>query len=346
MNMKAFEEELAHSDVFTQYSLRSTFFVRRIRSIKLHEVILEVQKLTKLKKSFIWDDLPSLGIEQKAWGILVANKINPVTYFCHPRVITEQPRLLLYYRTLALISQKGLSSIIGGGIARLEAGYNTKVSEEWVAQCAFTLNRILCIMIDSAPELSSKEFAGFQFASAGSSIQGSWNNAIGDEGERSVMTMIVNNLRNEIAQCVLKTGKSWEYAKDKHEALIHLLDDIKVIRFKQGYHLVVSSEPDLSLHNPENTPEIAIEIKAGADPAGALERLGAAMKSFENDRNLNPRVKTVYVVRSMTPELQRRISQTNPFDFTFTLSDMMLKEEVQKRFVNLLLRSMLGKKKP
>ncbi|MCK7511704.1 MAG: hypothetical protein MZV70_51770 [Desulfobacterales bacterium] len=56
---------------------------------------------------------------------------------------------------------------------------------------------------------------------------------------------------------------------------------------------------------------VAVEVKAGGDPAGALERLGAA-KSFEDDRNLNPRVKTVYVVRCITPELQRRISQNNP----------------------------------
>jgi hypothetical protein len=88
---------------------------------------------------------------------------------------------------------------------------------------------------------------------------------------------------------------------------------------------------------------VAIEVKAGADPAGALERLGAAMKSFENDRAINPRVKTVYVVRGLTPELRKRISQGSPFDHTFSLAEILADSKTQQVFANLVLRVMLGK---
>lgn len=117
--------------------------------------------------------------------------------------------------------------------------------------------------------------------------------------------------------------------------------DIKVIRLKQGYHVVFSSEPDVSLRNQNDLPVLAVEVKAGTDSAGALERLGAAMKSFENERNLNPRVKTVYVVRATTREVQSRISQTNPFDYTFGLNQLMHDERTQRTFANLLLRTIL-----
>lgn len=45
--------------------------------------------------------------------------------------------------------------------------------------------------------------------------------------------------------------------------------------------ILFSSEPDISLLNNQGTTIGVIEVKGGADPAGALERYGAAKKSFE-----------------------------------------------------------------
>jgi hypothetical protein len=84
-------------------------------------------------------------------------------------------------------------------------------------------------------------------------------------------------------------------------------------------------------------------VKAGWDRAGALERLGAAMKSFDQDRNINPRVKTVYVVQCMTEQLQKRISQNDPFDYTFDLSELLGDETQQRIFSNLIVRTITGR---
>ena len=140
-----------------------------------------------------------------------------------------------------------------------------------------------------------------------------------------------------------KDGSPSDYKPKKHAELIDRIDEVRVVRLKQGYHLVFASEPDISLRNPKDLPVVAIEVKAGTDTAGALERLGAAMKSFENERNLNPRVKTVYVVRAITPEVRKRISQTKPFDYTFGLAELLADEKTQRVFANLLLRVVLGK---
>lgn len=345
MARKNFHKELVVSDVFAQYSLRSTFFVRRLRGMRLWDAIGQVHRLTKVEGSFLWDDRASWGIDQNAWDRVRAKQINPLLVFCHPRAITEQPQLLLYYRTAALISQKGLKSLIGGNVEATEAGQLEQLDDEWLKQAVVALNSLLSAVVNAAAELEQRDLAGFQFASAGATIQGAWNNAIGSEGEAAVRSILVNHLRDELLQIVWQDGKSTDYASELHTDLLDRIADVRVVRMKHGFHLRFASEPDISLRNVSDVPLAAIEIKAGADPAGALERLGAAMKSFDNDRNLNPRLKTIYVVRCITPELQKRIRHNNPFDHTFGLSELLVDERTQRTFANLVLRAVLAQRK-
>jgi len=287
--------------------------------------------------------LDSTGIESDAWQRIAEKRINPFLVFCHPRVLSEQPRLLLYYRTLALISQKGLSALVGGNVAAVEDGRVEKFDSEWLTKVVVGINSILSTIIRTAADIAAQDFPGFQFASAGATIQGSWNNAIGSEAEAAIRTILVNNLRDEIVQIVWRDGSTTKYAPGFHTDLIDRIAEVRVLRMKNGYHVLFAHEPDVSLRNSKDIPIVAVEVKAGADPAGALERLGAAMKSFDNDRNVNPRVKTVYVVRCITPELQKRISQNNPFDYTFGLSEILADRTTQRTFANLLIRAMEGK---
>lgn len=157
-------------------------------------------------------------------------------------------------------------------------------------------------------------------------------------------TILTNHLNDEIAQIVWKDDTTADYTPELHTELIDRIGEAKVIRLKNAFHLVFASEPDVSLRDPKDQPVVAIEVKAGADPAGALERLGAAMKSFENDRALNPRVKTVYVVMSLTKAVQDRINQARLVDHTFELAPLLVDETTQRRFTNLLVSVMLGRK--
>jgi hypothetical protein len=343
MVIDPFLRQLVETDNFAQYSLRSTFFVRKLRELDLWRVIQEVRKLVQVSASFEWDNLPTLGIDLAAWERIENLRITPVLFFCHPRVLAEQPRLLLYYRTIALISQKGLGSLVGGGVAGIEEGRVEQVAEQRIRQLVQALNSILSVIAKSTPDLQAEQFAGYQFAAAGATIQGSWNNAIGEEGIAQVRTILIEHLRDEIVQIVWRDSTSTSYRAQDHAALLARVADMRSIRLKDGYHLLFGSEPDISLRDSKNVPIVAMEVKAGNDKAGALERLGAAMKSFENDKNINARVKTVYIVRAMTPELQTRISQGNPFDHTFVLGELLANARTQKTFANLVLRAILGK---
>ncbi len=235
--------------------------------------------------------------------------------------------------------------LVGGNVANVEAGKVETLDRKWLDKVVIALNSIASTIIKNSAEIDAYALPGFQFATAGATIQGSWNNAIGAEGEAAVRTILINHLRDEIVQLVWRDGSTTPYAAEQHTSFVDNINDLRVLRLKPGYHIQFGSEPDVSMRDPTDVPVVAVEVKAGADPAAALERLGAAMKSFENDRDINPRVKTVYVVRCMTPELQNRINQGSFFDHTFALSELLVNETRQKAFANLFLRVVLGKRK-
>ena len=343
MTLSSFHKQLLASDDFAQYGLRATFFEKELRSLRMWELIHEVQQLAKVSGSFDWGDRKKWGIDEVAWARVESKQISPLSIFCHPRVLSEQPPLLRYYRTISLISQKGLSSLVPGDIAKIESGKIDRIEPGRVSQIALALNCIVSIVIKTAAEIDERDFVGFHFATAGVGVQGSWNNAIGAQGEEVIKRILVNNLRDEIAQIVWRNGKTLDYTPGAHSEVLDRIKEIRVVRLKDAFHLLFSSEPDVSLRDPRDLPVMAIEVKAGTDTAGALERLGAAMKSFENDRNLNPRVVTVYVVRCMTPELRKRIQENNPFDYTFGLTELMADEKTQLTFSNLIVRALTGK---
>lgn len=212
-----------------------------------------------------------------------------------------------------------------------------------IAEITVAINEAICAALRSFLGQQDAFILGFRHAIAASRLQSFWNDATVAEGSATVNAMLTNLLRNEIEQLVWKNGKSTAYSQENHAEILDQIADVRVVRMKNGFHLLFANEPDVSLRDKEDRPVLAMEVKAGHDTAGALERLGASMKSFDNDRSINPRVKTVYVVRAMTPELESRIRHGSPFDYTFGLSELLADGKAQARFANLVLRTALGK---
>jgi len=341
---RGFAKLLAKSAHFANYSLRSQFCVRRLRELSFLTVADEVRKLLPLKDSFKWTRHESFGIDKVALKSVVASGIEPLVFFLHPRVLSEQPSLLLYYRCVAMISQKGLARLVGGSVAAIEGGKAKTIDQELQTRLVVTVNRLLSLVATSfveLQELKESHLDAFLFAQAGSQIQGSWNNAVGEQGERAIREMLVRHLHNELVQVVWKDDSSVDLDKISAAELLAHAGTIKVLRMKKGFHCAFGSEPDVSLRNADDMPLLSVEVKAGSDPAGALERYGAAIKSFEHEKGLNPRLKTVYVAACITEEVRRRLSQDNPFSHTFLLGELLADARKQKRFANLFVDQML-----
>ena len=79
-----------------------------------------------------------------------------------------------------------------------------------------------------------------------------------------------------------------------------------------------------------------VEIKAGIDPAGALERLGAMMKSFENIRSESSEAETILVASCITDEVDQRLRGMRGVR-TFIMTDVIQNRKSQgKRLMNIM----------
>jgi len=334
---------LDRSAQFANYGLRSQFFARKLHQLSFLCVVEEVRKLLPLKDSFKWDQKSSLGIDGEVFDRVVRHGIQPLLFFVHPRVLSEQPSLLLYYRCVAMVPQKGLTRIAGVGAQRIETGKATKVDKGLLQRVVITLNKLLSLLARSfleTEDLKGEHLQAFLYAQAGSQIQGSWNNAIGEQGETAVKEILVRELQPHLRQIVWKDDSSTDSGNARSGELFERLGEIKVLRLARGYHCVFGSEPDVSLRDPEDAPLLSVEVKAGSDPAGALERYGAAKKSFDHEQGLNPALKKVYVAACLTEEVHRRLDQENPFSHTFLLAELLAERDTQRRFANLFVNEM------
>lgn len=92
-----------------------------------------------------------------------------------------------------------------------------------------------------------------------------------------------------------------------------------------------SSEPDISFQ--KNNELIAtVEIKGGIDPAGALERYGAAKKSFEHAVSQSGRCRNFYLGGVFTEELERRINSDRLVEKTYNMIMILNDKELRDDF--------------
>jgi hypothetical protein len=76
-----------------------------------------------------------------------------------------------------------------------------------------------------------------------------------------------------------------------------------------------------------------IEIKGGIDPAGALERLGAAIKTLQRVKQKFEGCITILLIRrsSITEGVERDIERSRAYiDVWFTIEDFLNKPEIQE----------------
>ena len=108
---KALQQEAERA----RYALRSSYYYRMDG---LWDGLLEM--LNGVAEPD-WAGRAGWGISETAWARAQQTGAAPVSVFCHPEVITAEPRLIAYYRHLAVIPQKGMQTL-GVNTANLEQG--------------------------------------------------------------------------------------------------------------------------------------------------------------------------------------------------------------------------------
>lgn len=322
------------------YMLRSTFFYNRLRSEGYFDLFMQLQSFSSLEGSKLdWSKRKEWKISNEAWAMLQNASIPPEMVFVHPKTLQLNPSFLKYYRSVAMIPQKGLKSL--AKFSNVDSVENGKVpagklTAATIGNLVCAINEIASMVVTLSSNLNTKEIEGMMYASAGTKIDGSWRNSIGDEGERVIRSIIIKELykNGEISTVKGKDKILTPVTKDNYNTLKENVASIKEINLVNGYSILFSSEPDVTFYNPKGEIVGIIEIKAGIDPAGALERLGAMEKSFTNTLDEYPNAVTILVASCITEEMEKRLGESMLVRQKYVTSNITSSDTEQRKFVN------------
>ncbi len=110
------------------------------------------------------------------------------------------------------------------------------------------------------------------------------------------------------------------------------------MQLKDGRILIFADKPDVALYQYSEI-QAAVEIKGGIDPAGVLERIGAAFKSLHRVREENPRSTTILILQgvSLTKKAKQDLEiNRNVVTDWFTGEDVLENESKREKIFRLL----------
>lgn len=325
-----------------QYELKSTFFYNKLTSNGYFKLFKDIEVVALVEgRTLDWSKREEWGISSDAWELIEKRHISPVLVFVHPKILRLYPTYLKYYRSIAMVPQKGLKAISHiSNVESIEAGQvdTTRIRQETIHKLVSVLNEFISLVVNLSSGITENEIQGMMYATAGTNIDGSWRNQIGNEGERVIRSIIFKELGKlgDISSVVDKDQLTIPKDEINYDRFLTSIGEVKTINLKNGYSVYFSSEPDVTLFAPDGSIVGVIEIKAGLDPAGALERLGAMFKSFENTLAEYPTAVTVLVISCITHEVRRRLDASMVVRQTFVTTDITSGDSEKRKFVNRL----------
>lgn len=326
-------EDLEREARRASYGLRSTFFYRKLYELDFMGFSNQIATLIEKDVPSAWDLRQEWAISESAWTQIWRAGLQPLRVFCRPDIVAEQPRLLGYYRSLAAIPQKGVQALTGLAPSVFEQRGRLLRVESALVLARLT-NEHISAIIDSAVQITAADLDAMVFASAGAQIDGSWRNAIGVEADAMVRRFIIGEL--------MRRGKVVALVRRGHEVPLAEVDETDIAARVSEFERVLldndasirfGSDPDVSLWGPSGVLAGVIEVKGGTDTAGALERLGAAHRSFLAAQETNPFVSTIFISGCITTEMQRRIDDAkrlnHVFEHVIHLSEVLASEDAR-----------------
>jgi hypothetical protein len=295
---------------------KSEFFHQKLHEWGLLEIAYELEGIKG--EDLEWD-LENLNITTKAWNRVIHRGIKPIRVFAHPEVLKKNPKRVGYYRMLAMVSQKSMARV-GLSINRYEEG-RSHLDDNAALEISKHLNKIVSILIEHDEKMDGREFDLWRGMAAGSQAQGSWQNTKGDRAEVVIKELIERRVREKGLVLEEKSHGKGETLKLKDERL-----------------LILGSEPDIGIYK-DDIIQIAVEIKGGIDPAGVLERFGAALKSLRRAKQENPNSVTILIMQgvSLTSKANEEIDKSKSIiDHFFTIEDVIGNEDVRAHLFRIL----------
>ncbi len=285
--------------------------VRGIVEAMVGEVSFEPPLEAYLISQDSWDHVADLGIE-------------PALVFCHPDMLEKEPFVSLYYRGIGGLSLKEVQ-IQARSVTTWERDPASRKRKPRLTSSA--ANDVACLyncVTSSIIENTSNWVLenGYRtiIASLGISFDGTMRNRIGQEAEQRVRRLLLRFC-----------DKHGLLVEPDYPSLDSPIEGGSQWRLREGVVMAFGSEPDVAFRK-EGSLESTIEVKGGTDPAGALERLGAAVKSATAALADNPRCKNFLVAGVITDEMRHRLEQERLFEKYFNMVELLSDEARQREF--------------
>lgn len=255
-------------------------------------------------------EIETLMISAAAWDRVRELGVSPAIVFAHPDILRAHPTTSLYYRGIALLSQKRVAQA-AVSVSSWEKGTRQKaISHQSAYRVACLYNTMISLIIEGSSDWTLDNGYRNILATMGITLDGMFRNRIGDVAEALVKGRIVSWLKEK---GLIPTDNP-EYGR-------YLLPENTLMHF--------GSEPDIDFVRNERLIA-TIEIKGGRDPAGALERLGAMTKSFAETP---PGCVNFLVAGVITPEMQSRLDAMGNVK-VYLLDEIAQDEEHWRDFTN------------
>ena len=246
-----------------------------------------------------FEPIEDLMISRNAWDHVVASNYEPRQVFAHPRILMAIPETSAYYRNMAMLPLKRVSDLAVSVESWESPTKNARVTEERATMVAHLYNAVNCSIIEGRTDWTLQNGYRNMIANMGIGLDGTMRNIIGQDADNMVKTRMFEWL----------TANGLVIDGDPFNAGADLVND---------YEMRYGSEPDIEFWR-DSVMVSSIEVKGGRDPAGALERLGAATKSFDN----TPSSCVNFLVAGViTAEMQRRLDAIGTIR-VFTLDDVI-----------------------
>lgn len=246
-----------------------------------------------------------------------------------PSVLQHAPPLIGYYRMLLGISKKDFQQTnkLGYGPwlnAEERGAIPGRLADHLPDFCAALIEPLVKVVY-AMNTFNDKDLSDLTLLTLGPTLQDGRNNAIGSEAS----TEVFESLRTLVSAWIT-------------------FDSERLIRFEipngQAFVLIEGSDPDVRLdvtvHNGEEVPIIAVEIKGGKDASNAHNRAGEAEKSHIKARIAGYRHRwTIMVMRGLDP--QRLREETPSSTELFDASDVIEQagsdwEALRERFLGII----------
>ena len=292
---------------------RSLLIVTALRDRKDLQVL---EALRGFDGGLVWEPLSELMIDDEVWRYAVETMgYDPKLVFCHPEVLLHDPRTSLYYRGMCALSLKAVRDYFGA-VDNLERGNRrARLGQDKALKMARTYNTFICSLIKNSADWTLENGRRTIIATLGITLDGVMRNKIGDIAEQRVRILTMEWV---LDHGLLVTPQLTR--KQIREALPVACELVG------GVMMEHSSEPDISFYRDTETGRdllAIVEIKGGIDPAGALERSGAATKSFQHALEQSARCRNFLLSAVYTPELSRRIASDRLVEHSFDIVRML-----------------------